>query len=214
MTLNVKALFGLALVLGSLLAGQPVLAGGPCDEVKKLRAELATARRNKAFLETRLEMCKSNVKYYQDACDKDIQDNKVVSPTLLAALLRWQDRLSDTEFQLQDTRDRITDLEQQLRDAEARSRTPGRGNFSPVSTENGSSPTTAMDEAQGGPVQRGTLVAQGSGPTKAAAEADAHTFARFAIPSGARSYRVLSRSFRQVGDLWECSMSVEYFLPR
>src|ERR1700722_809054 len=109
---KLQPLLGLALVLGGLLTGQPAGAGGPSDEVKQLRMELATTRRTKTFLETRLETCKNNAEYWRkNGYFEDFQGKKYPSPSALAEILKWDGRASDTEDKLRDLQERIAELE-------------------------------------------------------------------------------------------------------
>jgi len=68
--------------------------------------------------------------------------------------------------------------------------------------------------AQDDPVERRTGVIKETGYSSAEALKWAHVSAQATAEfSGARSYRVLSQSTHKVGDVYVCTMNIEYFVP-
>jgi hypothetical protein len=69
--------------------------------------------------------------------------------------------------------------------------------------------TIAQDE----PVERRTHQVKGTGYTTAEAVAEARSLAQFWIQlEGARSYRVLGQSIQRIGDVYVCTLNIEYYV--
>jgi hypothetical protein len=89
------------------------------------------------------------------------------------------------------------------------------GLLPPLATaeDQGILPAAFLSVAHRDPVERRTEEIKGTGYSRAEAESDARMVAQWWIDLvGARSYRVLGKSVRLIGDIYVCTLQIEYYV--